>query len=297
MEFGTDLKEATVVTFGGGGLSEEAVLLFAAPQNGAWIVVTDRSPFHPVSLTWPDQPGDRGALVLAGGEQAAVIDSRTGLLNAATGALLTEAEAAALPRGTPDIHAVVLHIVESATGFASHIGTRVRLEVDRARRDALSLQHTGIHLAALALNQCAASFWTKDYADLDALGVPNLDKAAVAGSEIAEDRSTDRFRIGKSLRKKGFDRDAFLADLPGRGRDIKDCLDRMLAPGAVPVTVSPGEGPLDGRRIWSTHLLGAEVAIPCGGTHLADLNRIAAIEVELAPTEDGFVMVTRARPR
>ncbi|MFT3688905.1 hypothetical protein [Paenirhodobacter sp.] len=290
MEFATGLRSGTTVTFGGGSLSEEAEPLFAARADDGWIVVTDRTPFHPLSLSWPDQPGDRGVLVRADGTRVAVLDCRTGLLNAATGALLTGAEAAALPRGTPDTHAVVLHVVADPV----QVGHRVRLEVDRAYRDALSLQHTGVHLAALALNQCAAPFWTRDYPDRDALGAPNLDKAAVAGSEITEDRSTDLFRLGKSLRKKGFDRDGFLADLPERAREINACLARMLEAPA-PVTVSPGEGPLDGRRIWSTHLLGAEVAIPCGGTHIAGLDRIARIEVELAPRDEGFAMVTRSR--
>ncbi|MFT4012710.1 MAG: hypothetical protein QM682_04740 [Paracoccus sp. (in: a-proteobacteria)] len=294
MQFKTDLKDgATTTTFAGGGLFAKARLLWAAPYPGGWAVLTDRTPFHPVSLTWPDQPGDRGLMTVADASFP-VLDCLTGLLDARTGLLLTGADAQALPRGTPETRAVVLHLVQGDP--SAHLGQTVGLQVDAHRRAALSLQHTGVHLAALALNQCAGGFWTKDYADRDALGAPNLDKAAVGRSLIGEDGSTDIYRIGKSLRKKGFDRDAFLADLPARTAEINDCLRRMLAAPA-PVSVTPQEGPLDERRLWSTHLLGQDAAIPCGGTHVPHLDRIAAIEVALTPEEEGFAMVTISRAR
>jgi alanyl-tRNA synthetase len=100
--------------------------------------------------------------------------------------------------------------------------------------------------------------------------------------------------MGKSLRKKGFDAAAFLADLPGRAAMMNKALRHMLEAPA-PVLISPGEGPLGDRRLWSTRLNGVEVSMPCGGTHLAHLSELAAIEVELSPTDDGFIMVTRSR--
>ena len=292
MTFQTEMKTGTIVTFAGGTEAGEARILFAAPQDGAWLVAVDRTPFHPLSPTWPDQPGDRGFMVLADGARVAVADSVTGLLDAAAGVLLLGEAAAQVPRDQPDTHAVVLHVV--AGDMAGRPGEGVRLQVDAEFRRALSLQHSGIHLAALALNQCAAGFWTKDFSQRDALGFPDFDKAAVARSAIFEDRSEDAFRIGKSLRKKGFDRDAFMADLPARAGAVNATLRAMLA-GAGPAGVTPAEGPLDGRRLWSTRLQGAEVAIFCGGTHVSDLSGIAEIAVSLEPGEDGFLMVTRSR--
>lgn len=289
MEFETSLNAGTTVSFAGGSLRETAQVVFTAQGDGTWLVVADRSPFHPQSLSWPDQPGDRGWLACADGRRVAVLDSQEALLNRVTGILAIGDAARALKRGDPDLCSVVLHIVEAAPAQ----GEAVTLEVDAPFRTALSLQHTGVHLAALALNQSAVTFWTKDPGDPDSLGVPNLDKAAVMRSEIDVNASTDGYRLGKSLRKKGFDAATFLADLSGREGAINEILCEMLKASA-PVRLAPSEGPLGDRRIWATRLNGVEVSMPCGGTHLANLSDLAAIEVRLNPTEDGFEMVTQS---
>lgn len=294
MELQTGLTEGTIVTFGGGSLTEQARVVFAAALDDHFVIVTDRTPFHPQSLSWPDQPGDRGELALPDGRCAKVLDSREGLLNRVTGVVFTGDSASGIKRGDPDIHAVVLHLLQE--DLAAAIGAGVTLTVDDAYREALSLQHSGVHLAALALNQCAAPFWTKDPGDADALGAPNLDKAAVTHSRITLDGSTDLYRIGKSLRKKGFERDAFLSDLPERARSINDTLRGLLTEPA-PVVVTPAAGYLGDRRLWSTRLNGVAVSMPCGGTHVAQLARIGRISVELVATEDGFEMRTCSASR
>lgn len=290
MELQTEGVEGTVVTFAGASLKEMARVVFAAKVGEEWLVVTDRSPFHPVSLSWPDQPGDRGWLV-SGSDRLRVLDSREGLLNCKTGVLSVGAAARALKRSDPDLTSVVLHVTEAAPDAKD-----VTLEVDAPFRAALSLQHTGVHLAALALNQVAAGFWSKDPQDPDSLGAPNLDKAAVTRSEIGEAVSTDHYRFGKSLRKKGFDAAGFLADLPARAAAMNEALRAMLGTPA-PVQITPVEGTLGDRRLWSTRLNGVDVAMPCGGTHVTDLAALAEITVSLTPTEDGCVMQTHSLPK
>lgn len=285
MELQTEAVDGTLVTFAGGSLHEAAVVVFSAEVAGEWLVLTDRSPFHPVSLSWPDQPGDRGWLI-CGPNRIRVLDSREGLLNRRTGLLSVGEAARALKRSDPDLTSVVLHVTEAAPTTKA-----VTLEVDATFRTALSLQHTGVHLAALALNRVAAGFWSKDPQDPDSLGAPNLDKAAVTCSEISEEASTDHYRFGKSLRKKGFDAAGFLADLPARATDLNEALRGLLATPA-PIRISPAEGPLADRRLWSTRLDGVDVAMPCGGTHLADLADLTEVSVSMVPTEDGFVMRT-----
>jgi alanyl-tRNA synthetase len=285
MDLQTEGVEGTVVTFAGGRLQEAALVVFTAEVAGEWLVVTDRSPFHPVSLSWPDQPGDRGWLI-CGTNRLSVLDSREGFLNRRTGLLSVGEDAWALKRSDPDLTSVVLHVTEAAPTTKA-----VTLEVDATFRAALSLQHTGVHLAALALNRVAAGFWSKDPQDPDSFGAPNLDKAAVTLSEIIEEASTDHYRLGKSLRKKGFDAVGFLADLPTRASEMNEALRGFLATSA-PIRISPAEGPLANRRLWSTRLNGADIAMPCGGTHLADLVELAEVMVSIAPTEDGFVMRT-----
>ena len=285
MDLQTEGVEGPVVTFAGGRLHEAASVVFTAEVAGVWLVVTDRSPFHPVSLSWPDQPGDRGWLI-CGTNRLSVLDSREGLLNRRTGLLSVGEEARALKRSDPDLTSVVLHVTEAAPTTKA-----VTLEVDATFRSALSLQHTGVHLAALALNRVASGFWSKDPQDPDSLGAPNLDKAAVTRSEISEEASTDHYRLGKSLRKKGFDAAVFLTDLPTRATEVNEVLRGFLATPA-PVRISPAAGPLADRRLWSTRLNGADVAMPCGGTHLADLADLTKVMVSMVPTEDGFVMRT-----
>ena len=285
MDMQTEGVEGTVVTFAGGTLQEAALVVFTAEVAGEWLVVTDRSPFHPVSLSWPDQPGDRGWLT-CGTTRFSVLDSREGLLNRRTGVLCVGEDTRALKRSDPDLTSVVLHVTEAAPTTKS-----VRLEVDATFRAALSVQHTGVHLAALALNRAASGFWSKDPQDPDSLGAPNLDMAAVTRSEISTLASIDHYRFGKSLRKKGFDAVGFLADLPARAADVNAVLRGFLATPA-PIEISPAAGPLADRRLWSTCLNGADVAMPCGGTHLADLADLAEVMVFMDATEDGFVMRT-----
>ncbi len=285
MDLQTDGIEGTVVTFAGGSLHEAALVVFTAEVAGEWLVVTDRSPFHPVSLSWPDQPGDRGWLI-CGTNRSRVLDSREGLLNLRTGILSVGEAARALKRSDPDLTSVVLHVTETAP-----MTKAVTLEVDATFRAAVSLQHTGVHLAVLALDQVASGFWSKDPQDPDSLGAPNLDKAAVTRSEISEEASTDHYRLGKSLRKKGFDAAGFLADLPARAAELNEALRGLLATPA-PIQISPVEGPLADRRVWSTRLNGADIAMPCGGTHLTDLAELIEVMVSMGPTEDGFVMRT-----
>lgn len=293
LELETNVREGTVVTFAGGSLCEEATVTFATPRDGGWLVLVDRSPFHPESLSWPDQPGDHGTLTFPGGEPHAIVDCLTGLVDPDRGILLTDAEAIAASRSGASLQAVVLHVVRSEIGMGNVIGRRARLDVATDRRADLSLQHTGVHVAALTLNRFADRFWTKDKPDRDGLGFANLDKAAVTRSSIDTERSVDTYRIGKSLRKKGFDRNAFLAALP----DVEDAMNMhlrgALLGASTPTRVSPPEGRLDGRRIWSTTLDGIEISIPCGGTHIDDLSRILAIDVELETIEDGFMLTTR----
>lgn len=288
MNWQTDLNAGTVVSFPGGQLTETARVVFAAPQGDRCVIVTDRTPFHPLSLTWPDQPGDRGKMSTSDGQQWAVLDSHEALLNSATGTLIAAESAASIKRNDPDIHPVVLHIMD---GPAPPVGSTVTLTVDKTYRDALSLQHSGVHLMAFALNECAAPFWTKDAEAFDSLGAPNLDKAAVMQSTITVNGSTDHYRVGKTLRKKGFDLAAFVSDLPARIARINDILRRMVAEPA-PVMLTPCEGFLGDRRLWSTRLDGAEVTIPCGGTHVTDLAQLGDVSVSIAPTESGFIVTT-----
>ncbi|GAA2723328.1 hypothetical protein [Cellulomonas aerilata] len=77
------------------------------------------------------------------------------------------------------------------------VGEHIRVDVDQDHRAGLSAAHTACHLAALA------AAWTKPV-PTDALGNPAFDALAIQSSRIQPYRSVDTYRIGKSLRRKGF---------------------------------------------------------------------------------------------
>lgn len=290
----TSLKTGSVISFAGGALEGRGRIDHVASHEGGWLIIADSTPFHPVSFRWPDQPGDRGKIEFGDGTVAEVIDSLTGLVDAGTGALLIGAEAAAIRKNEGDWHGVVAHIVNSDRNILPYLGAEARFLVDATQRKGLSAAHTAAHLAAFALNEAAAPFWKKDYEDRDTRGRPNFDKAAIQTANITPEASTDVYRLGKSLKKKGIDRDGLLGQLDSVAGEINQRITAWLAKDAR-VTVTPSEGQLDEVRVWRTELDGAEVSIPCGGTHVAALSEIGKVNVTLTPTEDGFVMTTRVR--
>ena len=63
-------------------------------------------------------------------------------------------------------------------------------------------------------------------------------------SEISEEASIDHYRLGKSLRKKGFDVAGFLADLPARATELNEALRGLLAtPAPIQLPVPPATEP------------------------------------------------------
>uniref|UniRef100_UPI000FDCB054 metal-dependent hydrolase n=1 Tax=Microbacterium sp. CPCC 204701 TaxID=2493084 RepID=UPI000FDCB054 len=251
----------------------------------------DETAFHPVDTAWPDQPADRGVL-LAGGTEIAVVDAVVGAVQ--DGDLLLGADVP-VRTGTPGWTFVVVHLVE---GDPLAAGDRVEVRVDADHRAALSTGHTACHLAALALDAALADAWRKD-APLDARGAPAFDALAIRESRILPNGSHDLYRIGKSLRRKGFD-PAALDDLGALAARVQAQPASWLESGAD-VRVDRDGDLLADRRSWVCELPGGAVRIPCGGTHVDSLADIAAITVSFALTAvDGgseLVMTTTATPR
>ena len=63
----------TLVTYPSGSLVEPATVCTVDVVGGRPVVVTDRTPFHPVDPGWPDQGPDRGTLDRSA-RRAAVVD-------------------------------------------------------------------------------------------------------------------------------------------------------------------------------------------------------------------------------
>ena len=282
----------TAITYPAGALSSTGTVVHVADAGaGRSAVVLDATAFHPVDTAWPDQPADRGTLHAAG----RVLEIRDAVVGATDGGELLLGPDVPVRTGTEGWTFVVAHLVE---GPAPGEGETVEVRVDAEHRAALSAGHTACHLASLALDEALAGAWRKDVA-ADALGAPAFDSLAISESRILPDGSRDVYRIGKSLRRKGFD-PAGLDDLAAVAERVNARLAEWLAAGGA-VRIEADGPALADRRTWVCELPGAEARIPCGGTHVASLGELAAATVsfELAPVEGGLelVMTTTAARR
>ncbi|MCS5734751.1 alanyl-tRNA editing protein [Herbiconiux daphne] len=300
----------TVVTYPAGAVSSTGRVLHVEPLgDGRAAVLLDETAFHPVDAAWPDQGADRGVLVVGvdGGDgdggggirPAAALDVVDCVVGATDGETLFLGADIPVRKGTDGWAFVVAHIVETgdATGGTTPAdgvtdaapgpllveGAAVRTEVDPRLRRALSAGHTACHLASLALNEALATAWTKDV-PLDARGNPNFDAIAIESSTIEPFGSTDVYRVGKSLRKKGFAPAALTDDLGAVEARVNDLLAQWRASGAPVGIDREGDG-LTSRRTWTCALPDSTVAIACGGTHVESLGEFATLGVELATNE------------
>jgi alanyl-tRNA synthetase len=174
-------------------------------------------------------------------------------------------------------------------------GRQVELRVDEARRDALSASHTGCHLMALALNEALAGRWRKE-ARTDGLGHPDFDSLAMDTSRIGLDASTDRYRLGKSLRKKGFDPEGLREALPELTAAVNARLAGWLAEDA-PIRIDAPGPELTARRRWVCELPEQTIEIACGGTHLRRLGELASLTAELTLSPDSTELVVVTTPK
>lgn len=263
----------TSVTYPAGDVTATATVLHVeVRQDGRHAVLLDTTAFHPVDPAWPDQGPDRGTLTGPSGTWP-VVDCVVG---ATDGTTLYVGEEVPVRKGTEGWVFAVVHLLD---GDGPAEGGTVTARVDADHRAGLSAGHTACHLASLALDRALAGLWRKDVAP-DALGAPNFDALAIETSVIGEYGSVDTYRLGRSLRRKGF----AVAELSVA--DAADAVARILsawtATGA-PIRIDV-EGPgLTDRRRWVCVLPEATASIPCGGTHLTSL---AGLQVEVDLTED-----------
>lgn len=278
--------EPTLVSFPAGTLSGDGEVLIVDPAAG--VVVVDATPFHPVDHTWPDQPGDAGviragdvALTVAEAVMAAVSDE----------GVLAVGSDIPVKRGVDGWTWLVGHRLDDASAAgAVQVGASVALEVDAALRAGLSRGHTACHLASLALDRALADLWRKDPGE-DALGNPNFEARANQSSRIHPDGSVDDYRLGKSLRKAGFDTEGFAETLADREAQINAQLAAWVASGAASRVVAEGMSIVDRRR-WECDLPERPASMLCGGTHVASLGEFASITVALDLSDPQLLVMT-----
>jgi alanyl-tRNA synthetase len=274
------ISSDTIVDYPTGATSSSGVVLATLALPEGLGVVLDRTAFHAVDAGWPDQPADRGTL--AG---YPVLDAVVGATDG--GEILIGGDIP-VRTGAEGWSFVVVHIL--AADSPIEVGADVEVTVDEGYRNALSAGHTACHLASLALDAALADAWTKEV-PLDTLGAPGFDALACASSRIHEHGSVDVYRVGKSLRRKGF-APAALDDLAGVADAANARLAAWVATGAGIRIDRDGAG-LGDRRRWVCELPGGDAVIPCGGTHLTSLGELTAVRVELARDDvEGGIAIT-----
>lgn len=286
------MSTPTIVTFADGAVSGEGTVIRVEETTEGTVVVVDATPFHPVDHTWPDQPGDSGAIASADGE-VEVIEA----LMAATSDEDEFAVGSDIPvkRGAEGWTWLVGHRIEGEAPAWLAEGSRVRLSVDAVQRRGLSRGHTSCHLASLALDLAVADLWRKD-PGADALGTPDFEGRANQSSRIHEDGAVDEYRLGKSLRRAGFDTETFAATLTEREAQINAQLVAWIGSAAASRIETEGPTIVDRRR-WHCELPEGEAVILCGGTHVDSLAEFAAISVSLDLSDPQLlVMTTTATP-
>lgn len=279
------------ITFQNGSCRETSRIAATVARGDNLVVMTDVTPFHPQDFQWPDQPADRGILRTADGRSFAVEDAVFASVSP-TGIIFVDGE---IPVKKQDSawRFCVGHVIRDKD-LSCERGEEVALSVDEELRFSLSRAHSAAHLMALALDRSLAPHWRKE-AKNDALGSPDFDKFAMAASTIGPLSCRDRYRIGRSLRKRGFSGDGLRQNLAGHEGEINEILAAWLADDTPISLRSEGED-LASFRYFSTTLEGHPVEMPCGGTHVKSFFEIGRVSVSLSmPDEETLVIDTSVK--
>jgi alanyl-tRNA synthetase len=277
-----------LITYPAGSTAETSTVLAVTPSGGALLFAVERTPCHPESPRWPDQPADRCTVSTSARAEAVAVECLEGFLR--DGEL-----GVGEPREEERAEQAVACVVHRAPAdLAIAVGDEVRLSVDERYRHLVSASHSRCHLVSLALNAALAEAWRKEPPARDSLGNPDFDKLAIVSSRIDEAGSVDVYRIGKHVRKRGFSADA-LSDPEALARDVSRIAERWLQ-SSPEIVVTPGRCRLEERRTWSCALSEGVASFPCGGTHVTRLEPrdLPAVSIAWDPEERRLAMTASA---
>jgi alanyl-tRNA synthetase len=283
-------SNGTAVLFPSGATAGVSVLLAHRPVRGPegealTALVVRETPFHPVDHRWPDQPGDTGTATL-GGLSLPIADCVIGMRRAGSEEISLAGEIV-VRRDEPGWDGLVAHLVAGDVDriLEAHLGAPVRLRVDAERRRRLSAAHTVCHLSGLALDRALTGLWRKDV-PVNVLGDRAFEDLALESSAVGIAGFRDEYRIGTSLRRKGFAAAALRERATGLSLLVTAQVRAWL--GTRAAVRLEADGPLlTDRRTWVCALPEGEARVPCGGTHPRSLAEIEYARVDLRLSEDG----------
>jgi len=255
-------------------------------------VVTDVSPFHPVSHIWPDHPADKGHI-----NDCLVLDCQVGAVELTSGELYV-GKAIPVKRDEAGWVFVTVHCLSADCSELTR-GQSVSLSVDKEFQLALSRGHSAGHLAYLALNKVLTEhgYWRKDADRKDPHGNYDFNSYAQVTSFVTEDKCLDTYRLGKTLRKRGLNSAEMLSNLTQIQELVNVQLIKWLDLKSAIKVECHGDALTD-SRYWQCDLKETATAvIPCGGTHVNSLNDYRSIEVTLSRVdEQNIEMHTSVKP-
>ncbi len=287
-------KESTIVLYPSGACESPATIVggYVDRIENKTIIFTDKTVFHPVDHKWPDQPADEGSITLDSNEHV-VKDCYIVAYNKED-QLLYVGSNIPVGRFEPGWIFLVAHEVSTVVDLSIAIGNSCYLAVNEVYRQNLSKVHTGVHLASLALNAAVNDLWKKDVLR-DDLGHYDFDQRFIISSKISVQESVDTYRLSKSAKRKGFLVSDFFENIAGIESSVNQIISEWITETGS-IFITPTEGPLTQKRQWVWYRNDLQVTIPCGGTHLENINNLNAVSVILSRINDGpeFIMITKA---
>ncbi|MEZ9176131.1 alanyl-tRNA editing protein [Vibrio kanaloae] len=264
-----------------------AKALHVESDDSKTYLITDVTPFHPVSHIWPDHPADQG-FITVDDVQYPVEDCLVGAIEQSTGKLCIAADIP-VKRDAEGWVFVVVHQL-SASASMINIHDEIVLSVDKEYQSSLSRGHSAGHIASLALNKVLAeSYWRKDADRKDPLGSYDFNSYAQVTSFVTQELCTDKYRLGKTLKKRGLNVADLLANLDGIETDINQMISGWLAE-PTPVAMRLEGEALTDSRYWEWQLdADTLVSIPCGGTHIENTSELKALSVKLTQLDDQHI--------
>ena len=195
---GVGTVSATVVDFPAGVVSGSGTVERVETLGEAVGIVADRTLFHPVDPSGPDQPG----WMTPAPQRVPVLDCLVGAIDA--DGVLSGGRDHPRRRPRPHVGGCPCRRCRGRTG-----GRSTRRPAG-GRRTAGRFEPGPHGMPRLGLGaQCGRrDLWRKDVAR-DGIGNPDFDKIALTESRMVPDQARDTYRLGKSLRKKGFDTASF----------------------------------------------------------------------------------------
>ncbi len=284
----------TKVTFCHSLWTCDATVQMIVPYDLGTYIVTESTPFHPVSHIWPDHPADKGTLQL-GQTSYLVSNCLVGAVNQSTGELFVASDIP-VKRDTAGWAFVVVHCIDEKL-CQSGIGETVTLKVDDEYQYRLSLGHSAGHIAYLALNKVLVNegYWRKEADRLDPHGFFDFNSYAQQTNRITPNLCTDVYRLGKTLRKRGLNSADLIRDLSLVESKINAQIAAWLTLDSAIEMECQGDTLTD-SRYWHCDLAEGRVAtIPCGGTHVKHLSEFSSVTVLLSMEDEQHIkMLTRA---